>query len=58
MVGSFNVEFFSENLLKNPIRIFSRLLVPLIPLKKRASLKNWKNVHKNMTGKVQKKGRF
>lgn len=58
MVGSFNVEFFQRELAKNPIRIFSRLLVPLIPLKKRASLKNWKNVHKNMTGKVQKKGPF
>lgn len=55
MVGSFNVEFFQRELAKNPIRIFSRLQVPLIPLKKRASLKNWKNVHKNMTGKVQKK---
>lgn len=57
MVGSFNVEFFfSENLLKNPIRTFFLLLVRFIPLKKRASLKNWKNAHKNMTGKVQKKG--
>lgn len=55
MVGSFNVEFFSENLLKNPIRTFFLLLVRFIPLKKRASLKNWKNAHKNMTGKVQKR---
>ncbi len=55
MVGSFNVEFFQRELAKNPIRTFFLLLVRFIPLKKRASLKNWKNAHKNMTGKVQKR---